>query len=190
MTSPFLQPLEMMYCDDYMPQQSHMYFKSWPKSEAFLLWCQKWQVFFFFFSEILFIYRGRVDGGRDTVLGDVRLDLPPRILSERADVLLLATKELYGFLCLAQGQHIGLSALKLGEFVLGLSSYFNHLIGQEGGEKKQCGDVTLASQPFRLPPLRRRRRIISLRLFGAAPVFSCVAPLIQTWCIAGLQTMV
>lgn len=104
--------------------------------------------------------------------------------------LLLATKELYGFLCLAQGQHIGLSALKLGEFVLGLSSYFNHLIGQEGGEKKQCGDVTLASQPFRLPPLRRRRRIISLRLFGAAPVFSCVAALIQTWCIAGLQTMV
>lgn len=85
-------------------------------------------------------------------------------------------------LCLAQGQLIELSALKLGEFVWGLSSYFNHLIGWEGRKKKkQCGDVTLASQPFRLLPLRRsRRRIISLRLFGAAPVFSCVVPLIQT----------
>lgn len=30
---------------------------------------------------------GRGDGGHDTVLGVVRLDLPPRILCERADVL-------------------------------------------------------------------------------------------------------
>lgn len=75
-------------------------------------------------------------------------------------------------MCLAQGQHIELSTLKLGEFVWGLSSYFNHLIGWEKGKKKTCGDVTLASNPFRLSPLRRRRRIISLRLFGAAPVFS------------------
>lgn len=45
--------------------------------------------FVFFYRDIFptFIYGGRVDGGRDTVLGDVRLDLPPRILSERADVL-------------------------------------------------------------------------------------------------------
>lgn len=35
MASPFLQSLEMMYCDDYMPQQSHMCFKSRAKSEVF-----------------------------------------------------------------------------------------------------------------------------------------------------------
>lgn len=35
-----------------------------------------------------------------------------------------------------------------------------------------------------------RRRIISLRLFGAAPVFSCVVLLIWTWCITRLQTIV
>lgn len=43
-----------------------------------------------FFPEIFFstfIYWGRVDGGRDRVLGDVRLDLPPRIRSKRTDVL-------------------------------------------------------------------------------------------------------
>lgn len=89
MTSSFLQPLEMMYRDDYMAQQSHMYFKSRAKCEDFLLWWQKWEVFIIFFRDIFptLIYGGRVDGVRDTVLGDVRLDLPPRILSERADVL-------------------------------------------------------------------------------------------------------
>lgn len=35
-----------------------------------------------------------------------------------------------------------------------------------------------------------RRRIISLHLFGAAPVFSCVGLLIWTWCITRLQTIV
>lgn len=35
-----------------------------------------------------------------------------------------------------------------------------------------------------------RRRTISLRLFGAAPVFSCVVLPIWTWCIARLQTIV
>lgn len=45
--------------------------------------------FYHFLRDIFLtlIYGGRVDGGRDTVLGDIQLDLLPHILSERADVL-------------------------------------------------------------------------------------------------------
>lgn len=64
---------------------------------------------------------------------------------------------------------------------------FHHLVRDS---TQQCRDVTRDFSNLGASAGPLRGRIISLRLFHAAPVFSCVALLIWTWCIARVQTIV
>lgn len=64
---------------------------------------------------------------------------------------------------------------------------FHHLVRDS---TQQCRDVTRDFSNLGASAGPLRGQIISLRLFHAAPVFSCVALLIWTWCIARVQTIV
>lgn len=155
-----------------MWRQSHMYLKSCEESEAFLLKCKK--------NRKLLLMKSFLQPKEGWSKRDVFISFSSaHSLVKSRSRLVSVTEQLHWFCVLLKGTALEgvcrTSALFLVTF---FRSY--HLIPHS--------DTVTWHLRATAAPLRRG--IISLRLFGAAPVFSREALLIWTWCIARLQTIV